>query len=89
VGTSIAVVMAIAMFIRAQTMAVDPAIAVAVAVAAVFIVIWSAFVAAVLPLVLNRIGLDPAVVSAPLIITLVDATGLVMYLYIARAVLGL
>ncbi len=89
VGTSIAIVMATAMYIRAQTMAVEPAVAVAVAVAAVFIVIWSAFVAAVLPLLLNRIGLDPAVVSAPLIITLVDGTGLIMYLYIARAVLGI
>jgi magnesium transporter len=32
---------------------------------------------------------DPAVVSAPMITTIVDATGLVVYFLIARAVLGL
>ena len=35
------------------------------------------------------VGVDPAVVSAPLITTLVDATGLVIYLLIAKALLGL
>ena len=89
VGMSIAVVMAVAMFIRAQTMGMEMNITLAVSLAAIFIVVWSAFVAAVLPLVLARVGMDPAVVSAPLIITLVDASGLVMYLNIARLVLGL
>lgn len=34
----------------------------------------------------KRVGIDPAVVSAPLITTLVDATGLILYFLIARAV---
>ena len=49
----------------------------------------AAFVGSLLPLVARRIGLDPAVMSAPFITTLVDATGLVVYFLIARAVLGL
>jgi magnesium transporter len=88
VGAFVAIVMCTLMFIRALTMGVEQPVALAVSLAAIFIVIWSAFVAAVLPLLLHRIGLDPAVVSAPLIITVVDATGLVIYLFIARAVLG-
>ena len=36
-----------------------------------------------------RAGIDPATVSAPLITTLVDATGLAIYLWIAKALLGL
>ena len=49
----------------------------------------AAFVGALLPLVARRVGVDPAVMSAPFITTLVDATGLVVYFLIARAVLGL
>jgi magnesium transporter len=37
--------------------------------------------------VLRRLRVDPAVVSAPLITTLVDGTGLVIYFEIAKLVL--
>ncbi len=40
-----------------------------------------------MPLLAERAGVDPAVVSAPLITTLVDASGLVGYFLVARAVL--
>jgi magnesium transporter len=49
----------------------------------------AAFVGALLPLVARRVGVDPAVMSAPFITTLVDATGLVVYFLIARTVLRL
>ncbi|MBI1735398.1 MAG: magnesium transporter [Candidatus Rokubacteria bacterium] len=42
---------------------------------------------ALLPMVATRVGVDPAVVSAPLVTTLVDATGLVVYFVLARAIL--
>lgn len=48
---------------------------------------WATTVGATLPLLASRLGIDPAVVSAPLVTTLVDATGLVIYLSIAGAVL--
>lgn len=51
------------------------------------VAIWSATVAAVLPLALERLGVDPAVVSAPLISTFVDATGLLIYMTIAGLLL--
>jgi magnesium transporter len=51
------------------------------------VALWSATVAAVLPLVLERLGVDPAVVSAPLISTFVDATGLLIYMTIAGVLL--
>jgi magnesium transporter len=53
----------------------------------VLVALWSATVAAVLPLVLERMGIDPAVVSAPLISTFVDATGLLIYMTIAGLLL--
>ncbi len=53
------------------------------------IVVWAASLASLLPLAAKRIGIDPAVMSAPFITTFVDATGLVIYFEIARRVLGL
>ena len=51
------------------------------------VALWSATVAAILPLVLEQLGVDPAVVSAPLISTFVDATGLLIYMTIAGLLL--
>lgn len=42
-----------------------------------------------MPLLANRFNIDPAVVSAPVVTTLVDASGLVLYFSIASAVLGI
>ena len=45
--------------------------------------VWAATIAAILPIVLIRLRIDPAVVSAPLITSLLDATGLFIYLSVA------
>ncbi|MBI2322676.1 MAG: magnesium transporter [Chloroflexi bacterium] len=60
-----------------------------VAITAFLVVLWATTVAAVLPLLLRALRLDPAVVSTPLITTLVDGTGLVIYFEVARALLRL
>ena len=41
------------------------------------------------PLILNKLRVDPAVVSAPFISTLVDGTGLMIYFTVARIILRL
>jgi magnesium transporter len=48
---------------------------------------WATTVGAMLPLVSSRLGIDPAVVSAPLVTTLVDATGLLIYFAIAQLIM--
>jgi magnesium transporter len=55
-----------------------------VGVALPAIVIWSASVGSLLPLAAKRLGIDPAVMSAPFISTFVDATGLIIYFEIAQ-----
>jgi magnesium transporter len=47
---------------------------------------WATVVGGMLPLIASRLGIDPAVVSAPLVTTLVDATGLLIYFGIAQAI---
>lgn len=43
---------------------------------------------ALMPMLAKRVGIDPAVVSAPFITTTVDATGLVIYFLVAKALLS-
>jgi magnesium transporter len=64
-------------------------IAVVVSLTLLAVCTLAAFVGSLLPLVARRVGVDPAVMSAPFITTLVDASGLVLYFLIARSVLGL
>jgi magnesium transporter len=43
------------------------------------IVLWGSLCGSMLPLLLKRLGADPATSSAPFVATLVDVTGLVIY----------
>jgi magnesium transporter len=54
-------------------------ISAAVALAIVGVVLWGTLTGSMLPLVLRRLGLDPATSCAPLVATLVDVTGLILY----------
>jgi magnesium transporter len=89
VGLVIGLFMAAVGVAQAVFLHVSNDIAFVVALTLVSICIWSATVASALPLILRRLGVDPAVVSAPLISTLVDGTGLIIYFEIARLWLGL
>jgi len=63
-------------------------LAITVAVTMFAICIWSTTVGSLIPILAQRFGVDPAVLSAPLITTLVDATGLIIYFTIAKLILG-
>ena len=52
------------------------------------IVLWASFVASILPPVIKKLGIDPALVSSPLIATVVDGTGLMIYFWIAHLTLS-
>ncbi len=43
------------------------------------VVLWGTIAGSMLPIVLNKLGADPATSSAPFVATLVDVTGLVIY----------
>jgi magnesium transporter len=89
VGMILGAVMAVVAFGRAALLGVGVDIGGVVALTILAICLWSAVVAAALPLLLRALRVDPAVVSAPLITTLVDGTGLVIYFEIARLLLRL
>ncbi|MEI7749238.1 MAG: magnesium transporter, partial [Chlorobiaceae bacterium] len=52
------------------------------------IVLFGTLTGSMLPLLLKRLGLDPAVSSAPFVATLVDVTGIVIYFSVASVILG-
>ncbi len=52
------------------------------------IVMFGSLAGSMLPFVLRRLGFDPASASAPLVATLVDVTGLIIYFSVALMVLG-
>jgi|TARA_R110000782_G_scaffold29795_1_gene74031 magnesium transporter len=63
-------------------------VGVAVGIAVVLIVTWATIVGSLLPILLVRIGLDPATSSTPLIATLMDVSGLLIYFSIALLLLS-
>jgi magnesium transporter len=62
-------------------------VAITVAVALIGIVLWGTLIGSLLPLLLRRLGFDPATSSAPFVATLVDVTGLVIYFTVALVIL--
>ncbi|MCS2151699.1 magnesium transporter [Scandinavium goeteborgense] len=85
----IAITLGAAGCFRAWMMGIGPEITIIVSLTLVCITLWSAVVSSVIPMVLKRVGIDPAVVSAPFIATLIDGTGLIIYFKIAQTFLGL
>jgi magnesium transporter len=53
------------------------------------LVLFANLVGSTLPMVLRRLGVDPALVSNPLIATLSDVIGLLIYLSVAWLILGI
>ena len=59
-----------------------------IGISLVGIVMFGTLTGSMLPLLLKRLGLDPAVSSAPFVATLVDVTGIVIYFSVASLILG-
>ena len=61
--------------------------ALAVASSILCVVVWGSLAGSMLPFILRRLGADPASASAPLVATLVDASGLLIYFGVGVALL--
>ena len=59
-----------------------------VAITLLGVVLWGTLTGSMLPMLLKRLGADPAVSSAPFVATLVDVTGLVIYFTVAFTLLS-
>ncbi|EPL9569177.1 magnesium transporter [Providencia rettgeri] len=89
VSTSFLVAITIggAALIRAWVLGVGHEVTIVVSLTIVAITMWSAVVSSIIPMVLKKLKVDPAVVSAPFIATFIDGTGLIIYFEIAKLVM--
>lgn len=62
-------------------------VAATVSVSIVFVVMFAKVVGSMLPMLAEKIGVDPAVMANPLISTLTDAVSLLIYIFVAKAIL--
>jgi magnesium transporter len=62
-------------------------VAITVSLALIGVVMWGTLIGALMPLLLRRLGFDPATSSAPFVATLVDVTGLIIYFTVALGIL--
>ncbi len=88
-GLILGAMMSVIAFARALTWGADTALALAVSISIYAIVIWANGLGSLLPLLAARLGIDPTIVSGPVMSTLVDATGLFIYFTVVKLVLGI
>ena len=87
IGLSLGLVLALLGYSRALTWSYGFEVGLIVAASVVCVVIFGAVVGAMLPFLFQKLRLDPAVVSAPVISTLVDVTGVMILFNIALYVM--
>ncbi|MFW5896721.1 MAG: magnesium transporter [Bacillota bacterium] len=88
-GLLLGIIMGAAALVQASLLGGSPLLGYTVAAALFIIVIMASILGGMLPLIARRLGFDPAAASAPVITTLVDGTGLIVYFMVARFILGL
>lgn len=90
-GLLLGIVMGVLMFGRALLVGDGGSMKLALVVGLTILILttWAATVGAVLPIILSKLKMDPAVVSAPFISSLVDGTGLIIYFSLAGYILNL
>jgi magnesium transporter len=87
-GVLLGLLLGVIAFGRALLWGVHYDLALCVAVTILAVCTWANAVGAAIPIVAQRFGIDPTVVSAPLITTLVDASGLFIYFSVAHLMIA-
>ncbi len=89
IGLLLGVSLGILLFLRTLLFEDGYPLALTLGLSTIAVVLLANLVGAVLPILLTKLKLDPAVISSPLLTTVIDAAGLVIYFSIANAVYGL
>ena len=66
-----------------------PDIATVVAISMLIVVLMGSIIGMLLPFLLDKLQFDPATASMPLITTIADVSGVLIYFTVASVVLGL
>jgi len=88
-GLFLGIILGLFSFVRARFVDVNPFIGIAVGVAVFISVLVANITGAILPLILKKLRIDPAVSAGPFITTIIDVTTLILYFEIARVIFDL
>jgi magnesium transporter len=82
-GGFLGVILGAFAFVRARFVEIDPFIGIAVGSAVFISVIAANIIGTVLPLILKKLRIDPAISAGPFISTIIDVTSLIIYFRVA------
>jgi magnesium transporter len=88
VAVILGLILGVAGYIRGLVLNAEPGVSLVLALTLPLVVVWANTVATLVPLLAERFRIDPTVVSAPMITTIVDASGIFIYLLLARIILN-
>jgi len=83
VGILLGVALGVVLYLWSYFWKGNPNISLVVGISVIVITVFANLVGSLLPIVITKLKLDPAVISSPLITTIMDATGLLIYFSIA------
>lgn len=89
VGIALSITNGLYVMIRYHNMENCLLIAILIAISLFFTILMAKIVGCVLPMLAKKLNLDPAIMAAPLITTLVDAGSIMIYFSLATHLLGL
>ncbi len=87
VGLMLGISLAVILFLRGMFWMGGSAVGLVAGLAMFAIIMWSNLLGSLLPILLTRFKIDPAVTSSPMLTTIVDSSGLVIYFSIAQYLL--
>jgi magnesium transporter len=88
-GALLGICLGIIAFLGGWAFTQDAQLGLVLGISVVAVCTWSTCIGALIPITARLVKIDPTVASAPFISTFVDATGLVIYFLIAKAILGI
>lgn len=86
IGFLLGLCLSIILFLRSATW-IGLTIGLIVSISLILIVVWANLVGALLPIVLSKFKIDPAIASSPFVTTLIDGTGILIYFTVATIIL--
>jgi magnesium transporter len=87
VGILLGILIGAAGYARALIWGVTPEMALTVGITVAVICTWATTVAALIPILASALRMDPTIISGPLMTTLIDGTGLIIYFSLAALIL--
>ena len=89
IGIMLGLTLAVILFMRSFFWRGGPQVGMVVGFSMLTIVLWANLLGSILPIILTKLKFDPAVTSSPLLTTVVDSTGLLIYFTFAQYVFNL